>query len=72
MQTANMRWRKALVRAKEKRMTVVTITQRPALLQSVDKIMMIKDGSVQAFGKREDIIPLMSGRKAQGPAIIEG
>jgi ATP-binding cassette subfamily C protein len=64
---------RALIRAKERSITIVAITQRPALLKSVDKIMMIKDGSVQAFGKREEIIPLMSGRKAQGgPAIIDG
>jgi ATP-binding cassette subfamily C protein len=64
---------KALARAKEKQITVVAITQRPALLNSVDKIMILKEGSVQALGKREDIIPLLSGRKAhEGPSIIEG
>jgi ATP-binding cassette subfamily C protein len=54
---------KALVRAKEKRMTVVTITQRPALLQSVDKIMILQNGSVQAFGARDEVIPLVTGRR---------
>jgi ATP-binding cassette subfamily C protein len=51
----------------------VAITQRPALLNSVDKIMILKEGSVQALGKREDIIPLLSGKKAhEGSSIIEG
>lgn len=59
---------KALLRAKEKRMTVVTITQRPALLQSVDKIMILQNGSVQAFGTREELIPLVTGRKSSGAA----
>ncbi|EAQ34942.1 type I secretion system ATPase, PrtD [Nitrobacter sp. Nb-311A] len=59
---------KALMRAKEKRMTVVTITQRPALLQSVDKIMILANGSVQAFGARDEVIPLVSGRKKSGAA----
>jgi ATP-binding cassette subfamily C protein len=54
---------KALLRAKEKLMTVVTITQRAALLQSVDKIMILHQGSVQAFGTRDEIIPLITGRK---------
>jgi ATP-binding cassette subfamily C protein len=54
---------KALVRAKEKRMTVVTITQRPALLQSVDKIMILQNGSVQVFGARDEVIPLVTGRR---------
>lgn len=64
---------RALTRAKERSITIVAITQRPALLKSVDKIMMLKDGSVQAFGRREEIIPLLSGRRPQdGPPVIEG
>jgi ATP-binding cassette subfamily C protein len=53
----------ALVRAKEKNITVVAITQRPSLLKSVDKIMILHNGTVQAFGKRDDVIPLIAGRK---------
>jgi ATP-binding cassette, subfamily C, bacterial len=52
-----------LLRAKEKELTVVTITQRPSLLRSVDKIMILNNGSVQAFGKRDEIIPLLAGRR---------
>jgi ATP-binding cassette, subfamily C, bacterial len=52
---------RALGRAKEHKITVVAITQRPALLRSVDKIMILKDGTTQALGKRDDIIPLLSG-----------
>jgi ATP-binding cassette, subfamily C, bacterial len=52
---------RALGRAKEKNITVVAITQRPSLLRSVDKIMILKDGTTQALGKRDDIIPLLSG-----------
>ncbi|MDR3469285.1 MAG: type I secretion system permease/ATPase [Xanthobacteraceae bacterium] len=59
---------RALVRAKEKRMTVVAVTQRPALLQSVDKIMILQSGSVQAFGSREELLPLLrGGRPGSGP-----
>ncbi|KRR22835.1 ABC transporter ATP-binding protein, partial [Bradyrhizobium lablabi] len=54
---------KALVRAKEKQITVVTITQRAALLTSVDKIMILHQGAVQAFGTRDEIIPMITGRK---------
>jgi ATP-binding cassette, subfamily C, bacterial len=57
---------RALARAKEKRITIVAITQRPALLRSVDKIMILKEGTTQAIGKRDDIIPLLSGRGANG------
>ena len=41
---------RAFERAKRRGMTVVAVTQRPSLLRSVDKIMMIKDGAVQAIG----------------------
>jgi ATP-binding cassette subfamily C protein len=60
---------KALLRAKEKQITVVTITQRAALLQSVDKIMILHQGAVQAFGSRDEIIPVITGRK---PTNIPG
>lgn len=58
---------KALLRAKEKNITVVTITQRAALLASVDKIMILNNGAVQVFGSRDEVIPLITGRKPGGP-----
>jgi ATP-binding cassette subfamily C protein len=64
---------KALDRAKEKSITVVAITQRPSLLQSVDKILLLNNGTAQAFGKRDDIIPLLTGRPpANGAAPVNG
>ncbi|HYI91564.1 MAG TPA: type I secretion system permease/ATPase [Beijerinckiaceae bacterium] len=63
---------RALVRAKEKRITVVAVTQRPSLLRSVDKIMILKDGAVQALGKRDDIIPMLMGNKAKGGSLGAG
>lgn len=53
---------KSLERAKQRGMTVVAVTQRPSLLRSVDKIMMIRDGAVLAFGTRDEILPLISGQ----------
>lgn len=63
---------KALIRAKEKRITVVTITQRAALLMSVDKIMILHNGAVKAFGTRDDIIPMITGRKPSGGGSGDG
>ena len=54
----------ALSRAKRRNITVIAITQRPALLQSADKIMVIKEGTAQAIGKRDDIIPLLAANGA--------
>ncbi len=52
----------ALLRAKKKGITVVTITQRTTLLTSVDKIILLKAGSVQAIGTRDEILPALTGR----------
>lgn len=54
----------SLERAKARGMTVVAVTQRPTLLRSVDKIMMIKDGAVQVMGLREEILPLITGQRS--------
>ncbi|HSP24790.1 MAG TPA: type I secretion system permease/ATPase [Saliniramus sp.] len=68
---------RAFVRAKSKGITVVAITQRPALLRSVDKIMILKDGSIHALGKRDDILPLLTGKPqnkplgGDGPPVID-
>ncbi|WP_421399657.1 type I secretion system permease/ATPase [Agrobacterium fabrum] len=63
---------KALLHAKKQGITTVTITQRPALLQCVDKIMVLKDGSVAMFGERMDVLKALSGNgrpAAQSPQI---
>ena len=62
---------RALARAKQRKITVVAITQRPALLKSVDKIMILKDGSVQAFGNRDEILPILGARRPNGGTGIE-
>ncbi|WP_293868072.1 type I secretion system permease/ATPase [uncultured Alsobacter sp.] len=69
---------RAMARAKQRGTTVVAITQRPALLNSVDKIMILNNGSVQAFGPRADVLPILSGTRpapgqpAPAPAAAEG
>jgi len=67
---------KAIIHAKKQGITTVTITQRPALLQCVDKIMVLKDGTVAMFGERMDVLKALSrGNKSEqnGPAPrIEG
>jgi ATP-binding cassette subfamily C protein len=54
----------SLIRAKKKNITVVAITQRPTLLNSVDKILIMQQGTLKAFGKRDDILPLLAPRKS--------
>lgn len=53
---------RALQHAKEKGITVVTITQRPALLSSVDKVLLLVNGTIALFGKRADVISALESR----------
>jgi ATP-binding cassette subfamily C protein len=41
---------------------VITITQRPSLLKSVDKILLLVNGTVALFGARADVLKALEGR----------
>jgi ATP-binding cassette, subfamily C, bacterial len=56
---------RALVHARKEGITTVTITQRPALLQCVDKIMVLHEGTVAMFGARNEVLAAL-GAKAEG------
>jgi ATP-binding cassette subfamily C protein len=66
----------ALQRAKERRITTVVITQRPALLNIVDKVLILRAGRTEAFGPPQDVLRRLShsagqaapGRPVQAPA----
>ena len=45
-----------LARAKEQRVTVVVITQRPAVLNSMDKLLILRAGRVEAFGPPSEVL----------------
>jgi ATP-binding cassette subfamily C protein len=53
---------RALLHARQQRITVVTITQRPALLNVVDKIMVLSQGSVSMFGSRTEVMAALQQR----------
>jgi ATP-binding cassette, subfamily C, bacterial len=56
-----------LRRAKEKRVTVIVITQRPAVLNSMDKLLILRAGRVEAFGPPSEVL-LRVVRNAQPPS----
>ncbi|MDH4440097.1 MAG: type I secretion system permease/ATPase [Rhizobium sp.] len=53
---------RALQHAKEQKITMITITQRPSLLQSVDKILLLVNGTVALFGTRTDVLKALQAR----------
>jgi len=55
---------RAIQHAKENKITVVVITQKPSLLSVVDKIMLLADGSISMFGERIEVLTRLTGKKA--------
>lgn len=49
----------ALYRAKAGGATLVVVTHRPSLLESVDKILVLREGRMEAFGPRDEILELL-------------
>jgi ATP-binding cassette subfamily C protein len=47
----------AIRRARERGATVIIVTQRPVLLQVVDRVLVMKDGAIENYGPREKILP---------------
>jgi ATP-binding cassette subfamily C protein len=45
-----------LKRAKQKGVTVIVITQRPAVLNSMDKLLILRAGRVEAFGPPNEVL----------------
>ena len=56
---------RAIQHAKENKITVVVITQKPSLLSVVDKIMLLADGSISMFGERIEVLTRLTGKKPQ-------
>lgn len=62
---------RALSHAKQEKITVITITQRPSLLNCVDKILLLSNGAVSMFGSRQDVLKALAPLNAQNarPAV---
>ncbi len=54
----------ALKHAKDKKVTTFIVSHRPEILSSVDKILIIQDGSVAAFGTKEEIMARFAAKQA--------
>jgi ATP-binding cassette subfamily C protein len=59
----------AIQRAKLNRTTVVVVTQRPALLNIVDKVLILRAGRVDAFGTPRDVLGRLHAAKAARTAV---
>ena len=56
----------ALERLKEQGTTVVLVSHRPTLVQGVDKVLLLKDGALEMFGPRAEVLKrLMNPRPTE-------
>ena len=56
-----------LQRAKQKRVTVVIVTQRPAVLSSMDKLLILRAGRVEAFGPPSEVLVRLVKTNGRAP-----
>ena len=61
---------RALERLKEMGTTVVLVSHRPTLVQGVDKVLLLKDGAMEMFGPRTEVLKrlMTQTRPAEVPA----
>src|SRR3954471_6015407 len=53
---AEARLTQALERLKEQGTTVIVVSHRPTLVQGVDKVLLLKDGTLEMFGPRVEVL----------------
>jgi len=63
---------RAMTHAKQQGTTVVVITQKSALLGSVDKVLMLANGAVGMFGTRNQVLQELSNRRKTNPPVARG
>lgn len=51
----------ALQRAKQQGITVVMVGHRPSMMRSVDRLALLRDGQIEAFGPRDQVLAKLSG-----------
>ena len=60
-----------ILELKKRRVTFIIISHRPMTLATVDKILLLRSGMVEAFGPRQEILPRIGGRAPAGPRPVQ-
>jgi ABC-type protease/lipase transport system fused ATPase/permease subunit len=62
---------KTLQRLREDKVTLIIISHRPSLLGAVDKLLVLREGVVEAFGPRSEVMQRVTARPmAETPQLI--
>ncbi|MFC0410957.1 type I secretion system permease/ATPase, partial [Roseomonas elaeocarpi] len=67
---AEVRLLRALKLLKAQGTTVVLVSHRPVLVQGVDKVMVLRDGQIEAFGPRAEVLARIMGPRPAPAAPI--
>lgn len=59
-----------LIELKKRGVTVVLISHRPASIVAADKLLLLKDGAVELFGPRLDVLARLAPRPVNRPAPV--
>lgn len=58
-----------LLKLKAQGSTVVVITHRTGILSAVERMLVLRDGQVAAYGPRDEVLAALQGKSNQPPAI---
>jgi ABC-type protease/lipase transport system fused ATPase/permease subunit len=63
----------SLLKLKERGRTILIVAHRPNVLRTADKVLVLKEGCVAAFGERDQVLrALMRESSAPGLAAVPG
>lgn len=60
--------RKAIISLRERGATLVVIAHRPNILEQVDKVLVLRDGQVDMFGPKDEVVAKLMGQTPSKPA----
>lgn len=67
--------RKAIINLRERGVTLVVIAHRPNVLEQVDKVLVLREGQVEMFGPKDEVVAKLMGQSPAKPpqqALPEG
>jgi len=64
----------AILGLKQRGATVVVVAHRPSAIAGVDKLLLLRDGTMAAFGPRQEVLsgPARVGNSLPGPSVLPG
>ena len=60
-----------LIKLKERKSTVILISHRPSVMNHVDKILVLRDGLVEMFGPKQDVLARLTRPVAPSPQQVQ-